>query len=185
MSLKITKYFNDSILLIENKRYSDNRGYFSEIYNKEIFNKFPINVEFVQDNISFSRNEGTLRGLHFQNPPFAQSKLVQVTRGMILDVIVDIRKNSKTYGKYLKFEISNENFKQLFIPEGFAHGFCTLVKNTEVFYKASNYYSPENEQIINFNDKNLSIDWNINIQDAILSNKDLKGISFNELQSPF
>ena len=104
---------------------------------------------------------------------------------MILDVIVDIRKNSKTYGKYLKFEISNENFKQLFIPEGFAHGFCTLVKNTEVFYKASNYYSSENEQIINFNDKNLSIDWNINIQDAILSNKDLKGISFNELQSPF
>ena len=139
MSLKITKYFNDSILLIENKRYSDNRGYFSEIYNKEIFNKFPINVEFVQDNISFSRNEGTLRGLHFQNPPLAQSKLVQVTRGMILDVIVDIRKNSKTYGKYLKFEISNENFKQLFIPEGFAHGFCTLVKNTEVFYKTSTH----------------------------------------------
>ena len=185
MSLKITKYFNDSVLLIENIRYSDNRGYFSEIYNKEIYKKLAINVKFVQDNISFSRNEHTVRGLHFQNPPFAQSKLIQVTRGMILDVIVDIRKNSNTYGKYIKFKISNEHFKQLFIPEGFAHGFCTLVKNTEVFYKVSNYYSPENEQIIYFNDKNLSIDWNINIQNAILSNKDSKGISFNELQSPF
>jgi len=185
MSLKITKYFNDSVFLIENISYSDNRGYFSEIYNKKIFKKLSINTEFVQDNISFSKNENTLRGLHFQNPPFAQSKLIQVTRGMIIDIILDIRKNSNTYGKYLKFHISSEHFKQLYIPEGFAHGFCTLVRNTEVFYKVSNYYSPENEQTIYFNDKDLSIDWNINTHNFILSEKDKKGLFFNDIVSPF
>ena len=96
-----------------------------------------------------------MRGLHFQNPPFAQAKLIQVTRGSIIDIILDIRKNSSTYGKYLKFKISSDSFKQLYIPEGFAHGFCTLIKNTEVFYKVSNYYSPENEQTIYFNDKEV------------------------------
>ena len=148
MPLKITKFFNDSVFLIENSSYSDNRGFFSELYNKETFKKLSINVDFVQDNISFSKKENTVRGLHFQNPPFAQSKLVQVTRGIILDVILDIRKNSNTYGKYLKFRISINQFKQIFIPEGFAHGFCTLVKDTEVIYKVSNYYSPKNEQTI-------------------------------------
>ena len=185
MSIKITKYFNDSVILIENISYSDNRGHFSEIYNKKIFKKLFINVEFVQDNISFSKNENTLRGLHFQNPPFAQTKLIQVNRGSIIDIILDIRKNSSTYGKYLKFKISSDSFKQLYIPEGFAHGFCTLIKNTEVFYKVSNYYSPENEQTIYFNDKELSIDWNINTHNVILSEKDKKGLPFNKIESPF
>ena len=185
MPLKITKFFNDSVFLIENYSYSDNRGFFSELYNKEIIKKLSINVDFVQDNISFSKKENTVRGLHFQNPPFAQSKLVQVTRGEILDVILDIRKNSNTYGKYLKFRISSNQFKQIFIPEGFAHGFCTLVKDTEVIYKVSNYYSPKNEQTIYFEDKKLSIDWNINTHNAILSEKDKKGLSFNDIKSPF
>lgn len=185
MTFKITKYFNDSVLLIENVIYSDNRGYFSEVYNKKILKKLTINVEFVQDNISFSKYKNTVRGLHFQNPPFAQSKFVYVNRGMILDVILDIRKNSSTYGKYLKFILSNEHYKQLYIPEGFAHGFCTLVNNTEVFYKVSNYYSPKNEQIIHFNDKKLSINWNINIHNAIVSEKDKKGLPFDDFKSPF
>lgn len=185
MSLKINKFFDGSVLLIENNKYEDSRGFFSEIYNKEILNKSNIRVEFVQDNFSFSKQKGIIRGLHFQSPPFAQSKLIQVIKGKILDVVVDLRNKSNTYGDHKQFEISGNNFHQLFISEGFAHGFATLEENTEVIYKVSNYYVPKSEQTIYFADKTLGIDWKINAQNAIVSDKDKKGVSFNELQSPF
>ena len=170
MSLKITKYFNDSILLIENKRYSDNRGYFSEIYNKEIFNKFPINVEFVQDNISFSRNEGTLRGLHFQNPPFAQGKLVRVIKGSVLDVAVDIRRTSPTFLQWHGEILSAANRKSLLIPEGYAHGFQALTEDCELIYLHTSAYHPDAEGALNVTDPALSIDWPLPVID--LSKRD-------------
>ena len=130
------------VILIEPKKHEDNRGFFSETFNKKKIKEFD-NLEFVQDNQSLSLQRNIFRGLHFQIPPFAQDKLVRVIKGSILDFVLDIRKSSKTFGQIESFKLSSENFNQIFIPKGFAHGFLTLEDNTETIYKVTNYYSPE------------------------------------------
>lgn len=154
------------------KKHCDLRGFFSETYNSETWNKAGLNYKFVQDNHSLSRDVGTLRGLHFQRPPFAQDKLVRVLRGRILDVAVDIRKSSPTFGEYVEVELSYDNWKQLFIPAGFAHGFLTLEPDTEVVYKVTNFYSHAHDRGIVWNDPELAIKWPLPESDVTLSLKD-------------
>ena len=180
--MKINKTLIEDLLIIETQLFKDERGFFYESYNKKYLDEF-ISVVFVQENESKS-NKGVVRGLHFQIPPFEQNKLVKCINGNILDVTVDLRKNSKTYGKSFSIELSSENNKQLFVPKGFAHGFQVLSQNAIVSYKVDNYYNPKSESGIIWNDKDLSIDWNLDLK-PILSKKDLKLNSFNDLKSPF
>lgn len=160
------------VKVITPKKNEDYRGFFSESYNKKALEVVGIHSTFVQDNHSLSVEKGTLRGLHFQMPPFAQEKLVRVTQGSILDVAVDIRKNSPTFGKHVSVVISAKEWNQILIPIGFAHGFCTLEANTEVIYKVTNYYSAEHDRGIIWNDSDLSIEWPVTEQKVILSAKD-------------
>ena len=178
--MKINKTFIEDLLIIEPQLFKDDRGFFYESYNK---NNLDINIVFVQDNESKSY-KGVIRGLHFQAPPFEQTKLVRCVSGNILDVAVDLRTNSKTYGKSFSIELSSENNKQLFIPKGFAHGFQVLSEIAIVNYKVDNYYNPKSDSGLIWNDKDLSIDWNLDLKPN-LSVKDLKLISFKELKSPF
>ena len=178
--MKINKTFIEDLLIIEPQLFKDERGFFYESYNK---NNLDINIVFVQDNESKSY-KGVIRGLHFQTPPFEQTKLVRCVSGNILDVAVDLRTNSKTYGKSFSIELSSENNKQLFIPKGFAHGFQVLSETAIVNYKVDNFYNPKSDSGIIWNDKDLSIDWNLDLK-PILSKKDLKLISFKDLKSPF
>ena len=178
--MKINKTFIEDLLIIEPQLFKDERGFFYESYNK---NNLDINIVFVQDNESKSY-KGVIRGLHFQTPPFEQTKLVRCVSGNILDVAVDLRTNSKTYGKSFSIELSSENNKQLFVPKGFAHGFQVLSEIAIVSYKVDNYYNPDSDSGLIWNDKDLSIDWNLDLK-PILSKKDLKLISFKELKSPF
>jgi dTDP-4-dehydrorhamnose 3,5-epimerase len=178
--MKINKTFIKDLVIIEPQLFKDERGLFFESYNKK---KLDINVVFVQDNESKSNN-GVIRGLHFQIPPFEQAKLVRCVSGNILDVAVDIRKNSKTYGKFFSIELSSENNKQLFVPKGFAHGFQVLSGTAIVSYKVDNYYNSKSDSGIIWNDKDLEIDWNQDLK-PILAEKDLKLILFKDLKSPF
>jgi dTDP-4-dehydrorhamnose 3,5-epimerase len=178
--MKINKTFIKDLLIIEPQLFKDERGFFYESYNK---NNLDINIVFVQDNESKSY-KGVIRGLHFQAPPFDQTKLVRCVSGNILDVAVDLRTNSKTYGKSFSIELSSENNKQLFVPKGFAHGFQVLSEIAIVNYKVDNFYNPKSDSGIIWNDKDLSIDWNLDLK-PILSNKDLKLISVKDLKSPF
>ena len=180
--MKINKTFIENLLIIEPQLFKDDRGFFYESYNKNNLDKV-INIVFVQDNESKS-NKGVIRGLHFQAPPFEQTKLVRCVSGNILDVAVDIRKNSKTYGKSFSVELSSENNKQLLVPKGFAHGFQVLSETAIVNYKVDGFYNPDSDSGLIWNDKDLSIDWNLDLK-PILSKKDLKLISFKELKSPF
>jgi dTDP-4-dehydrorhamnose 3,5-epimerase len=164
------------------KVFGDHRGHFLESFNKKKILEIIGNFEFVQDNQSLS-SKGVLRGLHFQNPPFEQGKLVRVIKGSVLDVIVDIRKSSPTYGKSFSVELTEENFKMLWIPPGFGHGFATLEDNTIFAYKVTNYYNKESEGCINWADNDLNIDWKI--ENPIISEKDKEGQSFNQFQSLF
>lgn len=170
------------LLLIKPKVFADARGHFFESYRKDALAKAGIHAEFVQDNQSLS-GKGIVRGLHFQAPPHAQDKLVRVVRGRVLDVAVDIRKNSKTYGQYYSVELSAENFLLLFIPKGFAHGFETLEDNTIFSYKCTDYYHPPSEGGILWDTMQPPIPWQTN--DPVLSEKDLKNPSFLEFQTPF
>ena len=180
--MKINKTFIENLLIIEPQLFKDDRGFFYESYNKNNLDKV-INVVFVQDNESKSY-KGVIRGLHFQAPPFEQTKLVRCVSGNILDVAVDLRTNSKTYGKSFSIELSSENNKQLFIPKGFAHGFQVLSETAIVNYKVDNFYNPTSDSGIIWNDKDLSIDWNLDLK-PILSVKDLTLISYKDLKSPF
>ena len=180
--MKINKTFIKDLLIIEPQLFKDDRGFFYESYNKNNLDKV-INIVFVQDNESKS-NKGVVRGLHFQLPPFEQAKLVRCVSGKILDVVVDLRKNSKTYGKSFSIELSSENNKQLFVPKGFAHGFQVLSEDAIVNYKVDNFYNPKFDSGIIWNDKDLSIDWNLDIK-PVLSEKDLKLDLFKNLKSPF
>ena len=180
----INKYFDDTVFLLKAKKFYDKRGFFSELYNKNSLKKLKIKDIFVQDNYSFSKKKGIIRGLHFQKPPFEQAKLIRVMKGKILDVVLDLRNNSPYYGKIKKFALSSENWSQLFIPPGFAHGFITLKNFTEVEYKVSNFYSKKHEITIMWDDPTLSINWTIHPKE-ILSQKDKNGILFNDLKSPF
>lgn len=173
----------DGVILIKPKVINDYRGFFIESYSHKVFCDNGIDCKFVQDNHSKSINIGTIRGLHFQTPPFDQSKLVRVIRGSILDVVVDIRKSSPTFGKWQSFELSEDNFKMLFIPKGFAHGFCTLKQDSEVFYKVDNYYSLQNDNGIFWNDPSIGIKWPVN--NPIISIKDNNLPLLKDIISPF
>jgi dTDP-4-dehydrorhamnose 3,5-epimerase len=172
----------EGLRIITPKVFEDERGYFFESYNAKIFQENGIHTHFVQDNQSLSQ-KNVLRGLHFQNPPYAQGKLVRVIKGSVLDVVVDIRKESPTYGKHFAIEISEKNKKQLWIPVGFAHGFLTLEDNTIFSYKCTNYYHKESEGSVLWNDSSLRIDWGI--QNPILSAKDITATPFDQFESLF
>ena len=180
--MKINKTFIEDLLVIEPRLFKDERGFFYESFNKNNLDKI-VNIVFVQDNESKSY-KGVVRGLHFQRPPFEQTKLVRCVSGKILDVAVDLRTNSKTYGKSFSIELSSENNKQLFVPKGFAHGFQVLSETAIVNYKVDNFYNPKSDSGIIWNDKDLSIDWNLDIK-PLLSEKDLKLDLFKNLKSPF
>ena len=177
MKFKLTKTFISDLVLIEPLVFKDKRGFFMETYNKQDFLNLGINVDFVQDNYSKSQ-KGVLRGLHFQTE-YSQGKLVRVCKGSVWDVAVDIRKGSKTYGKWFGVELSEENKKMLYVPEGFAHGFLTLKDETEFHYKCTNFYHPEFESGIIWNDDTIAIKWpfleyNVSSSDLIISEKDKK-----------
>lgn len=157
---------------VKPKRFGDIRGFFSEVYNKRAWADAGISLEFLQDNHSLSGTAGTVRGLHFQTEPFAQDKLVRVTRGRILDVAVDVRRSSLTFGQHIAVELSAENWLQLLVPVGFAHGFCTLEDNTEVIYKVTNYYSGAHDKGVAWDDPALGIAWPVAAAEATLSDKD-------------
>ena len=173
------------VVIIEPKVHGDSRGYFVETFRQDKLEEFlGYQINFCQDNESKS-SKGVLRGLHYQLPPFAQTKLVRVIHGRVLDVAVDIRKNSPTFGKYVAVELSGENKKQLLIPRGFAHGFVVLEDDTVFAYKVDNYYSPECDRGIAFDDKNLNIDWILNHDELNLSAKDTKQPKLNETNDLF
>lgn len=170
--MNITETTLPGVLVIEPKVFGDSRGWFMETFSKDAMDKAGIHTEFIQDNHSLSAKKGVLRGLHFQNNPAAQSKLVRCTKGSILDVAVDLRKNSSTYCKWISVELSAENKKQIFLPKGFAHGFLTLTDDVEVQYKVDEYYHPSHDRSIRFDDPQIGVDWGI--ANPILSDKDLK-----------
>ena len=180
--MKITKTNIDGLIIIEPKIFKDNRGSFFESWNVKKFQEIGIEDHFVQDNQSNS-SKGILRGLHFQNPPYAQAKLVRVIRGSVLDVAIDLRTNSSTYGKHYSIVLSDKNFKSFYIPKGFAHGFVALEDNTIFSYKCSDMYNKESEGSLIWNDQDLGIDWNIN--DPIISQKDMQGQHFKDFKSKF
>ncbi len=161
------------VKVITPKKFGDHRGFFSETYNRRDWVEAGIDLPFVQDNHSCSAAQGTLRGLHYQMPPMAQGKLVRVARGAILDVAVDLRSGSPTFGQHVTEVISAENWKQLLVPIGFAHGYVTMEPDTEVLYKTTDFYSVEHERGIIWNDPDLGIDWGIEEGQAVLSEKDL------------
>jgi dTDP-4-dehydrorhamnose 3,5-epimerase len=185
MSLEVVSLEIPEVKVITPKKHGDARGFFSETYNKATFAKHGINLDFVQDNQSFSAQPGTLRGLHYQSPPFAQDKLVRVVRGRILDVAVDIRRNSPTFGKWVAAEISAEKWNQILVPAGFAHGICTLEPDTELLYKVTNFYSAQHDFGIRWNDPDLGIDWPFGEKDMVLSDKDTKQPFLKDVTSPF
>jgi dTDP-4-dehydrorhamnose 3,5-epimerase len=160
------------VKIIRPKRDGDQRGFFSETYSQKAFAEAGIAVEFVQDNHTFSAAKGTLRGLHFQTPPFAQAKLVRVVRGAILDVAVDLRVGSPTYGKHVSMVISAAEWNQVYVPIGFAHGLLTLEPDTEVLYKVSNFYAPAHDKGIRWNDASLEIEWPMSAENLVMSERD-------------
>ena len=174
----------DGLVVLKPTVFKDNRGYFTESYNQKNINKFLGNVNFVQDNESES-SRGVLRGLHFQKPPYTQAKLVRCLQGSVLDVVLDLRKDSKTYGIFETISLTEENKKQLFIPKGFAHGFVVLSKSAIFSYKVDNYYNPDSESGVLWCDLDLNIDWKINKNEIIVSEKDKNLPTFNEIINPF
>jgi dTDP-4-dehydrorhamnose 3,5-epimerase len=182
--MKITKTAIEGLLIIEPRIFNDDRGYFYESYNKTKFVEAGIDIDFVQDNQSFS-HKGAVRGLHGQADPFAQGKLVRVINGSVLDVAVDIRKNSATYGKHVSVELSGENKLLFWIPAGFLHGFATLEDNTIFTYKVNNFYDKESEIGVIWNDADLGIDWGISANEILLSPKDEVLPAFKSFVSPF
>jgi dTDP-4-dehydrorhamnose 3,5-epimerase len=166
-------------------KFGDLRGFFSEVYNQRTFYDLIGNVHFVQDNHSLSVQQGTIRGLHFQIPPSAQGKLVRVVRGAIFDVAVDIRRSSPTYGRYISAILSAENWSQLWVPIGFAHGFCTIEPNTEVIYKVTDYYSKADDRGIAWNDPEIGVEWPVNPGAAIVLDRDRDHPRLSESQAYF
>jgi len=173
------------VQILTPRRFGDARGFFSETWNRDTLRDIGIDVDFVQDNHSLSREIGVVRGLHFQAPPHAQDKLVRVGAGAILDVAVDIRVGSPTYGQWTSVKLSAENGRQVFIPKGFLHGFVTLEANTELLYKCSDTYAPDCDGSVYFADSDLNIDWGVDTKNAILSDKDKAAQSFADFKSPF
>jgi dTDP-4-dehydrorhamnose 3,5-epimerase len=170
--MTITELAIPDVKILEPKKHGDHRGFFSEVFNTRLLKDAGLCCDFVQDNHSLSAEKGVVRGLHYQLAPMAQDKLVRVIRGGILDVAVDIRRGSPTFGQHVSAIITAENWKQILVPIGFAHGFVTLEPNTEVVYKVTNYYSPQHDRGLRWNDPDLGIDWGIKATSAILSHKD-------------
>jgi len=175
----------DGVKVLTPRRFGDHRGFFSESWNRAVMAGAGLCYDFVQDNHSLSREVGTIRGLHFQSPPHAQAKLVRCGRGRLFDVAVDARRGSATYGQWVGVELSFENGKQLMIPAGFLHGFVTREPDTEIVYKCSDYYAPDCDGAVLWNDPDLGIDWGIAPEAAILSDKDAKAQGFAAFDSPF
>jgi dTDP-4-dehydrorhamnose 3,5-epimerase len=183
--VQVTPLAIADVCLIAPKRFQDARGYFCETYQRDTFAAAGITVDFVQDNESLSVSTGTVRGLHYQAPPFTQAKLVRVLAGAVFDVAVDIRTGSPTFGKFVTATLSAENGEQLFIPEGFAHGFCSLADNTVLAYKVSAPYSKEHDFGVSWNDPDLAIPWPVPDADAVLSDKDAALPRLTDISSPF
>lgn len=183
--MKISSTEIADVRIVEPVRHGDERGYFSETYNKRAFAAAGIALDFVQDNHSLSRPAGTIRGLHFQLPPFAQDKLVRVVRGAILDVAVDLRRGSPSYGRHVAVTLRASDPRQLLVPIGFAHGFCTLEPDTEVIYKVTNYYSAPHDRGILWNDPALGIAWPVTADRATLSAKDRQLPPLRDIETPF
>lgn len=173
------------LVVITPERFRDDRGFLSETYNKRSLAEAGIDVKFLQDNHARSVEKGVVRGLHFQIPPHAQNKLVRVAQGSILDVAVDIRRGSPTFGKHVAITLSAENWRQLWVPEGFAHGYCTLEPNTEVIYKVTDYYAPKHDYGLAWDDPDLGIEWPVSPDEAVLSLKDKSHPTLNELPGYF
>jgi dTDP-4-dehydrorhamnose 3,5-epimerase len=173
------------VLLITPARHGDHRGFLSETYSRRALAEAGIDVAFVQDNHSLSAAAGTVRGLHYQLPPMAQAKLIRVARGAIFDVAVDLRRNSPTFGRHVGAMLSAEAWNQIFIPPGFAHGFCTLAPDTEVLYRLSNYYAPAHEHGLRWDDEALAIAWPVSHEQAILSDRDRRNPRLAELTALF
>ena len=182
--MKFIKTKIEDLIILEPTVFGDKRGYFLESYNKDKFEEIVGKISFVQDNESKSL-KGVLRGLHFQKPPFDQAKLVRCIEGKVLDVAVDLRNESKTYGQHLAIELSSENKKQLFVPRGFAHGFLVLSESAIFSYKVDNNYAPDFDAGIKWNDIKLNIKWGLKESEIIVSEKDTKLTLFSELESPF
>ena len=172
------------VWVIQPERFGDKRGYFSEVFRQWDFDKHVGHVEFVQDNESFS-SHGVLRGLHFQRGEWSQAKLVRVSRGTVLDVVVDLRSGSPTWGKHIAVELSADTGRQLFIPKGFAHGFVVLSDVAQFQYKVDSPYAPQSEATLRFDDPSLGIDWRITPEEMVLSDKDLKGLPLSAMTSEF
>ncbi|TDE41736.1 dTDP-4-dehydrorhamnose 3,5-epimerase [Flavobacterium rhamnosiphilum] len=170
--MTIEKTAIKDLVIVTPAVHEDSRGYFFEAYNKSKLSVLGIDIDFVQDNQSFS-NKGTLRGLHYQNPPFAQTKLIRVLEGEIIDVAVDLRKDSPTYGKHFSILLSAKNKNQLLVPQGFAHGFSVISETAVVLYKCDQYYNKTSEGGIKYDDATLNIDWGMDLREAIVSDKDL------------
>lgn len=183
--LDITLCAIPEVKLIVPRRFGDDRGWFCESWNAARMAAAGLDLAFVQDNHSFSARPGTLRGLHYQRPPHAQAKLVRVAQGAIRDVAVDVRKGSPTFGRWVANELSGENGRQMLIPAGFLHGFVTLEPDTHVLYKADDYYAPDCDGAVRFDDPDLAIDWGMDVGAAILSEKDAGAPAFADFDSPF
>ena len=182
--MEVIKTEIEGLVIIEPKIFKDTRGYFFESFSQKEFDEKVMPVRFVQDNESMS-SYGVMRGLHFQRPPFTQSKLVRCVKGKVLDVAVDIRKGSPTYGQHVAVELNEDNNRQVFIPRGFAHGFAVLSETAIFQYKCDNFYAPEAEGGISIKDGSLGIDWQIPTEKAILSEKDIKHLCLKDFDSPF
>lgn len=182
--MNVIKTDIEGVLIIEPHVFTDARGYFFESYNKKSYEEAGITADFVQDNESKS-SKGVMRGLHFQLPPFTQAKLVRCVRGRVLDVAVDIRKGSPTYGRHVAVELTEDNHRQLFIPRGFAHGFAVLSDVAVFQYKCDNFYAPQADGGISIADESLGIDWRLETKDALLSEKDTRHPLLADFDSPF
>jgi len=178
----IEKTFIEGLLVLKPRVFEDSRGYFFESFNQKVLEEAGLKENFVQDNQSLSQ-KGVLRGLHMQAPPHAQGKLVRVIKGAVLDVAVDVRKKSPTYGKYFSIELNEQNKTMFWVPVGFAHGFLTLQDNTIFHYKCTNYYNKESEACVLWNDKDINVNWNV--ENPLLSAKDAEGTPFKDFVSPF
>lgn len=185
MGIEYKRLAIPEVILLSPQIHRDARGFFSETYNARALAEAGITADFVQDNHSLSVEVGVIRGLHFQIPPHAQDKLVRVTKGAIFDVAVDIRQGSATYGQHVAVELSASNWQQLWVPKGFAHGFCTLEPNSEVVYKVTDYYAPDCDRGLAWDDKSLAIDWPLAGDVAVLSDKDQRHPTLAELPTCF
>ena len=182
--MEVIKTDIEGLVIIEPKVFKDARGYFFESFSQREFEEKVRKVNFVQDNESMS-SYGVMRGLHFQRPPYTQSKLVRCVKGSVLDVAVDIRKGSPTYGKHVAVLLTEDNHRQFFVPRGFAHGFAVLSETAVFQYKCDNFYAPEADGGINIKDESLGIDWQIPVESAVLSEKDIKHLCLADFDSPF